>query len=204
MLMPGSGWAALILVRMDCRSRRHAGEMEGAHMPAPLQMLDGIKARSRCGCGRDWGCFEVYTTISGLPHLLRRSSKISDHELATAPGTPKEKRLTRSRAQKGDPLALEIFDFKPGHGTAHRQPHTGARWNRHHHGGGLMDHESTTPEFRERYLRQIREAADPVFSGPPNGRRSRLFPPFLGELSCHRRRARGALSIGSSQRDRSP
>jgi len=23
-----------------------------------------------CGCGKDWGCVEAYTTISGLPYLL--------------------------------------------------------------------------------------------------------------------------------------
>ena len=61
--------------------------MEGAHMPAPLQMLDGIKAFP-CGCGRDWGCFEVYTTISGLPYLLaEKLKKFPNHELATAAGT---------------------------------------------------------------------------------------------------------------------
>jgi len=33
-------------------------------------------------------------------------------------------------------------------------------------GGGLMDHEATTPEFRERYMRVIRETAVPYFWAP--------------------------------------
>ena len=42
--------------------------MEAAHMPAPLHLLDARPYR--CGCGREWGCVEVYTTLSGLPYLL--------------------------------------------------------------------------------------------------------------------------------------
>ena len=46
-------------------------------------------------------------------------------------------------------------------------------------GGGLMDLESTTVEFRERYMRNIRDTAAPHLSGRPSGgTRSKLFPPF--------------------------
>jgi glucokinase len=49
-------------------------------------------------------------------------------------------------------------------------------------GGGLMDVESTTPEFRERYVRLIREAADPYF-WPAQRRTIKIVPAVLGELS---------------------
>ena len=40
-------------------------------MPAPLHLL-GLEAYP-CGCGRTWGCVEVYTSLAGLPHLLERA-----------------------------------------------------------------------------------------------------------------------------------
>src|SRR5205823_10795430 len=60
-----------------------------------------------CGCGRTWGCIEVYTTLSGLPHLLAdRLAKRPDHALATSPLSLKERALTlRGLAQNGDSLA---------------------------------------------------------------------------------------------------
>src|SRR5206468_4116210 len=55
--------------------------MEAGHMPVPLHEL-GVKPYP-CGCGRTWGCVEVYTTLSGLPHLLDEFlPKYPDHPLA--------------------------------------------------------------------------------------------------------------------------
>ena len=55
MLMPGSGLGCAYI---DQNGLPLPGDtlasMEGAHMPAPLQMLGGIKPFP-CGCGRDWG-----------------------------------------------------------------------------------------------------------------------------------------------------
>ncbi len=185
MLMPGSG---LGCAYVGPNGLPLAGDtlasMEGAHMPAPLQMLGGIKPFP-CGCGRDWGCFEVYTTISGLPYLLaEKLQKYPAHELATAPGTPKEKALSlRGRAQKGDPLALEIFDFQARAMGLHIANLTLAfDAGIVVIGGGLMDTESTTPEFRERYLRQIREAAEPYF-WPAQRKTIKIVPAVLGEMS---------------------
>ena len=78
-----------------------------------LHLLGGIRPLT-CGCGRDWGCIEAYTTISGLPQLLAEMlKKHPGHPLATSPLPPKEKALTlRGLAQKGDALALDIFDFQ--------------------------------------------------------------------------------------------
>ena len=49
-------------------------------------------------------------------------------------------------------------------------------------GGGLMDHESTTPEFRERYLGIIRETAEPYFWPQQRGF-IKIVPAELGDLS---------------------
>jgi predicted NBD/HSP70 family sugar kinase len=184
MLMPGSGLGCAYI---DPNGLPLTGDtlagMEGAHMPAPLQLL-GMKPFP-CGCGRDWGCFETYTTISGLPHLLAEMlKKHPDHELATAPGTPKEKALSlRGRAQQGDPLALEIFDFQARALGLHVANLTLALdAGIVVIGGGLMDHEATTPEFRERYLQGIRAAADPYF-WPAQRKTVKIVPAVLGERS---------------------
>ncbi|HWD94202.1 MAG TPA: ROK family protein [Verrucomicrobiae bacterium] len=184
MLMPGSGLGCAFIDRngLPLDGDTLAG-MEGAHMPAPLQLL-GVKPFP-CGCGRDWGCFEAYTTISGLPYLLaEKLQKYPDHELATAPGTTKEKVLSlRSRAQKGDPLALEIFDFQARALGLHIANLTMALDpGIVIIGGGLMDTEATTPGFRERYLRLIREAAEPYFCPAQRGT-IRIVPAVLGDSS---------------------
>jgi len=49
-------------------------------------------------------------------------------------------------------------------------------------GGGLMDPESTTPEFRERYLNTVREAAT-KYLWPVQRARMQFAPATLGELS---------------------
>jgi glucokinase len=184
MLMPGSGLGCAFIDQngLPLDGDTLAG-MEGAHMPAPLQLL-GVKPFP-CGCGRDWGCFEAYTTISGLPYLLaEKLAKYPNHELATASGTPKEKVLSlRSRAQKGDPLSLEIFDFQARALGLHvanlamaLDPGIVII------GGGLMDTEATTPEFRERYLRLIRAAAEP-YLWPTQRKTIQIVPAVLGESS---------------------
>jgi predicted NBD/HSP70 family sugar kinase len=138
-----------------------------------------------CGCGRTWGCIEAYTTLSGMPHLVEEMLKRHpDHELAASKLTAKEKAFSiRGLAQKGDPLAIEIFDFQaralgihaatlclaldPGFVVV---------------GGGLMDHESTTPEFRERYINVLRESAMP-YLWPAQRATIKFAASELGELS---------------------
>ena len=93
-----------------CRSTatRSPG-MEAAHMPAPLHLL-GAKPYP-CGCGRTWGCVEVYTTLSGLPHLLaERPARRNPHR-----GRAEAARRSRLRglAQKGDPLAWRSSTSRP-------------------------------------------------------------------------------------------
>lgn len=197
MLMPGSGLGCAFVDRsgLPLDGDTLAG-LETGHAAAPLHLL-GMKPLP-CGCGRDWGCYEAYTTISGLPHLLaEKLLKYPDHELTRSTATPKEKALSlRGRAQKGDALALEIFDFQarvmglmvadlamtldPGIVVI---------------GGGLMDHEATTPEFRERYLRIIRETAAP-YLWPQQRGTVKIVPAVLGDLS----QAIGAALVAWYQR----
>jgi predicted NBD/HSP70 family sugar kinase len=186
MLMPGSGLGAAFVGTdgLALEGDTIAG-MEAGHMPVPLHLLGITSQPLPCGCGRDWGCVEAYTTISGLPHLLaEKLLKYPDHELAKSAAPIKEKVLSlRSRAQKGDALAVEIFDFQARVMGIHLanlamalDPGIFVI------GGGLMDHEATTPEFRERYLRVIRETARP-YLWPQQRDTLKIVAAELGDLS---------------------
>jgi len=184
MLAPGSG---LGCAYVDSRGLPLDGDtlngMEAGHMPAPLHLLD--TSAYPCGCGRTWGCVEVYTTISGLPYLLtERLDRYPDHELAKSPLSPKEKALSlRGLAQKGDPLALEIFDFQARVMGLHAAILTIALDAEFVViGGGLMDPGATTGEFRSRYLRILRENMEPMLCSAQQGR-IKVVPAALGDLS---------------------
>ena len=189
LLAPGSGLgAAFIDTNGLPLTGDHFAGMEAGHMPVPLHLLGADLEKVpafRCGCGRDWGCIEAYSTISGLPqylaHLLPRHP---GHELATSGDTPKHQALSlRGRAQKGDALALEIFDLQARALGLHvanlamaLDPGIVVI------GGGLIDPESTTPEFRERYLEGIRAGAH-RYLWPRQRAELRIVPATLGELS---------------------
>ena len=184
MLAPGSGLGCAYVGRdgLPLTGDTLAG-MEAGHMPAPLQLL-GVPAYP-CGCGRTWGCFEVYTTLSGLPHLL--ASRLTDHpehELAHSPLGPKERAFAlRGLAQKGDALAVELFDFQAralGLHVANLAMALDPQFVVI--GGGLMDPEATTEAFRERYLRIVRETAAPYLF-PAQRARLSVVPAALGDLS---------------------
>jgi predicted NBD/HSP70 family sugar kinase len=189
LLAPGSGLGgAYIDANGLPLSGDHLAGMEAGHMPVPLQILgEGLEAAApfRCGCGRTWGCIEAYSTISGLPQYLDYFlPRFAGHELATSTDTAKHKALSlRGRAQKGDPLALKIFDTQARALGVHvanlcmaLDPGIVVI------GGGLIDPESTTPEFRERYLGNIRRAAEP-FLFPRQRAELQILPATLGELS---------------------
>ncbi len=185
MLAPGSG---LGVAYVDASGLPLEGDtlngMEGGHMPAALHMLGGIKPL-RCGCGRDWGCIEPYTTISGLPQLLEIFlPKHPTHAFHASAASLKEKAFSlRTLAQKGDPLAVEIFDFQARALGLHMASLlTAVDAEYVVIGGGLIDPEATTPEFRARYLRIIRESAAP-YMWPQQIEKLKLLPATLGELS---------------------
>lgn len=189
LLAPGSGLGAAYIGADGLPlAGDHLAGMEAGHMPVPLQRLGaGLESAApfRCGCGRDWGCIEAYSTISGLPQYLDYFlPRHPGHELAASADTPKHKALSlRDRAQKGDALALEIFDTQARALGIHvanlcmaLDPGIVVI------GGGLIDPESTTPEFRERYLEGIRAAARPYLF-PKQREKLKIVAATLGELS---------------------
>jgi glucokinase len=184
MLAPGSGLGSAYV---DANGLPLQGDtlagMETAHMAAPLHLL-GAKPYP-CGCGRTWGCVELYTTLAGLPYLLaERLTSLPDHPLAKSSQTPRDKALAlRGLAQKGDALAVELFDFQARAMGFHianlvlaLDPEFVVI------GGGLMDPENTSDTFRDRYLEIVRETAKPHL-WPVQRERLRVMPSTLGELS---------------------
>jgi len=186
MLMPGSGLGcAFVDGNGLCLDGDTLAGMEAGHMPAPLHLLGITGKPFTCGCGKDWGCVEAYTTISGLPQLLAmKLPKFPNHDLAKSDKPIKEKVLSlRTLAQTGDALALEIFDFQARAMGLHIANLAMALDPKFVViGGGLMDLENTTPEFRERYLRLIREAAEP-YLWPAQRSTMQFVPASLGDLS---------------------
>jgi glucokinase len=184
MLAPGSGLGCAYI---DGNGLPLSGDtlagMEAGHMPAPLHLLQAKPYP--CGCGRTWGCVEVYTTLAGLPHLLgERLAAHPDHELAHSSLSPRERALAlRGLAQKGDPLAVEIFDFQARALGLHVANLTMALDPQFFViGGGLMDPEATSEAFRERYLRIVRETASPYLF-PAQRARLGIVAATLGDLS---------------------
>ena len=121
----------------------------------------------------------------GLPYLLaEKLTTYPNHPLATSGGDTKQRVLSlRGLAQKNDPLALEIFDFQARALGLHVASLAMALDPQFVViGGGLMDPEATTEAFRNRYLRQIREAADP-YLWPPQRDHISVTPAALGDLS---------------------
>jgi glucokinase len=157
--------------------------METAHMAAPLQLL-GAKPY-KCGCGRDWGCMELYTTLAGLPYLLEeRLAALPDHPLAQSSKSARDKALSlRGLAQNGDALAVELFDFQAKAMGLHIANLAMALDPKFVViGGGLMDPESTTKVFRDRYLQVVRETAL-TYLWPVQRKSVTILPSSLGELS---------------------
>jgi glucokinase len=184
MLAPGSGLGCAYI---DPHGLPLDGDtlagMEASHMPAALHLLD-VPAYP-CGCGRTWGCVEVYTSLSGLPRLLAdKLAQRPDHPLANSPLSPRDRALAlRGLAQKGDALAQELFDFQAralGLHVANLAMALDPQFVVI--GGGLMDAEATTAEFRERYLGIIRESAHP-YLWPAQQQRLQVVPATLGDLS---------------------
>jgi glucokinase len=184
MLAPGSG---LGCAYVDAQGLPLDGDtlagMEASHMPAPLHLL-GAKPYP-CGCGRTWGCVEIYTSLAGLPYLLAdRLASHPDHPLAASAEPDRQRVLAlRGLAQRGDALALELFDFQARAMGLHvanlvmaLDPTFVVI------GGGLMDPESTSQAFRDRYLRILRETAEP-YLWPAQRSHVQIVPAALGELS---------------------
>jgi glucokinase len=184
MLAPGSGLGCAYVDRQGLPLDGDTiSGMEAAHMPAPLHLLNA--AAYPCGCGRTWGCVEMYTTLAGLPLLLAdRLERQPDHPLAKSTASLKQRAFAlRDLAQKGDALAIDIFDFQAralGLHVATLAMALDARFVVI--GGGLMDPGATTEEFRARYLRIIGETAAP-YLWPVQRTSLTIVPASLGDLS---------------------
>jgi glucokinase len=184
MLAPGSGLGCAYI---DGSGLPLDGDflagMEGGHMPLPLHLLNALPYP--CGCGREWGCAEVYTSLSGLPYLLaEKLIEHPDHELAQSSLPMKERAFSlRGLAQKSDPLALELFDFQARALGLHVASLAMAVDPKYVViGGGLMDPEATTEAFRDRYLAIVRETARPLlWAAQQTG--LKIVPAALGDLS---------------------
>jgi glucokinase len=184
MLAPGSGLGCAYVDRngLPLDGDTLAG-MEASHMPAPLHLLDA--PAYPCGCGRTWGCVEVYTSLSGLPYLLEeRLPRYPDHQLADTSRSARERAFAlRGLAQRGDPLATEIFDFQAKALGLHIASLAMALDPQFVViGGGLMDVEATSDAFRERYLGIIRETAA-MYLWPAQKASMQIVPATLGDLS---------------------
>jgi len=184
MLAPGSGLGCAYI---DPRGFALSGDtfagMEAGHMPAPLHLL-GAKPYT-CGCGRTWGCIEMYTCLAGLPYLLAdKLEQYPDHELAKSTLSMKERAFTlRGLAQKGDQLATELFDFQAKAMGLHVANMCMAFDPKYVViGGGLMDPEATSVAFRERYLSIVRENAS-TYLWPYQRDAISIVPAALGDLS---------------------
>lgn len=184
MLAPGSGLGTAYIAPDGLPLEGDTlNGMEGGHVPLPFHLL-GLPAFV-CGCGRTWGCAEAYTAIAGLPQYLDfLLPHYPGHELAASTATPKEKALSlRGRAQKGDPLARQIFDYQARAMGIHVASLLMALDARHVIiGGGLIDPEATTPDFRERYMALLREEAL-KWMHPAQRRTVEIRPAHYGELS---------------------
>lgn len=200
MLAPGSGLGCAYIGKDN---RPLSGDffagMEAGHMPAPIHELK-VEALP-CGCGRNWGCIEMYTALAGLPHLLAaKLAGFPDHPLARSTRPMKERAFSlRNLAQEGDVLALEIFDFQARALGIHTASLIMALDPTYVViGGGLMDPEATTEAFRTRYLDVVRSSALPyLFAVQQTG--VRFVPAILGDLS----QAIGA-ALAARSRMRSP
>ncbi|NJN19776.1 MAG: ROK family protein [Oscillochloris sp.] len=184
MLAPGSGLGCAYIGPngLPLDGDTLAG-MEASHMPAPLHLLDARPYP--CGCGRTWGCVEMYTTLAGLPYLLaEKLEAMPDHPLATSTLAVKDRVLAlRGLAQQGDQLAVDLFDFQARALGIHIASLAMALDPQFVViGGGLMDAGSTTDAFRERYLRLLWEAAAP-YLWPAQRESMRIVPATLGDLS---------------------
>lgn len=111
-----------------------------------------------CGCGKE-GCAEAYVSLAALDTHLRRALTLQrwhDHEIHSIADAGRDRAVTLlTRAQRGDELALELFDRQAvALGLLFVQlgncfdPHVLLI------GGGLTE---TSPEFRERFIGRVRE-----------------------------------------------
>jgi glucokinase len=100
-------WGGQVLVG----ARGYGGEFGHIRLPTHTLVSDGEVPR--CGCGKV-GCAEAFVSVSALDHFLRKAlarPEHRDHPLQALPDVGRDRALRLlGLAQKGDPLAQELFD----------------------------------------------------------------------------------------------
>jgi glucokinase len=132
-----------------------AGEL--GHVHIPLQgLLEEGQPLPDCNCGFV-GDAESIASLTGiernlLPYWLTR---FEGHELATVGSPSKAARLVRSYGEKGDPLALKIFEQQAmALGRLFTIAANFTDPSAYFLGGGVVE---TGPRFREWFLTKVRE-----------------------------------------------
>ena len=183
MLAPGSGLGCAYI---DANGLPLDGEtlagMEAAHMPAPLQLLGHEAASLRLR--PDLGLHRPTRPFPACPTWWRRSLRASRAPAGDVPAFHQGKSPFHSQPRpKGRPSRSRNFRLP---GACPRNPGCDAlprpRPGFVVVGGGLMDHQSTTPEFRERYINVLRESAMP-YLWPAQRASIKFAASELGELS---------------------
>ena len=107
----GTGLGGGVIVDGNVVKGRMGFGGELGHVLIPFQSIAGIEGlRPVCNCGR-LGCLESVCSLTAierdfLPYFL---SRYPDHELGKLGDLHKASKLVRGMAERGDPMAREIF-----------------------------------------------------------------------------------------------
>jgi predicted NBD/HSP70 family sugar kinase len=132
-----------------------AGELGHVHIPMEGLLAEGQPA-PRCNCGFV-GDVESVASLTGiaknlLPFWLTR---FEGHELTTMGSIDKAAKLVRSYGERGDPLAIKIFEQQAmALGRLFTIAANFTDPGAYFVGGGVVE---TTPEFRSWFVSKVRE-----------------------------------------------
>jgi predicted NBD/HSP70 family sugar kinase len=147
----GLGGGVVVAGRIVTGAAGMAGELGHVHVPMAGLLEEG-QPIPHCNCGFD-GDAESVASLTGieanlLPYWLRR---FPGHELASVPNAPS---LVRSYAERGDPLALRIFEQQAmAIGRLFTIAANFTDPDAYFVGGGVVE---TTEAFREWFLARVR------------------------------------------------
>jgi predicted NBD/HSP70 family sugar kinase len=132
-----------------------AGELGHVHIPLHGLLEEG-QPMPRCNCGFE-GDAESVASLMGiemnlLPYWLTR---FPDHELHRAPSIAKAAKAVRSYGEKGDPMALRIFEQQAmAIGRLFTIAANFTDPDAYFVGGGIVE---ASPSFRDWYLGKVQE-----------------------------------------------
>jgi len=154
----GTGLGGGVIIENRVLKGCHGFGGELGHVLLPYQHIPGLEnARPLCNCGRV-GDLESVCSLTALEKSLLPAylPRYPDHELAKLGDLRKAARLVRGLAEKGDPLARQLFAAQ-AHSLAlfFDQMVSTFDPNALIVGGGAIE---TGAEFQQWFLSQIREA----------------------------------------------